>query len=147
MLKPVNIKVQRLTDEAILPKYLHKHDAGMDVSAIEDHVIEAGDRACIATGLSFELPNYCQIEVRPRSGLAIKHGITVLNTPGTVDSNYRGELGVILINLSKEAFAIKKGDRIAQIVVTPFYTANLIESDELEESDRGSGGFGSTGVR
>lgn len=147
MNKPVNIKVQRLTDEAILPKYQHKHDAGMDIRAIEDHVIEAGDRACIATGLSFELPDYCQIEVRSRSGIALKNGVVVANSPGTVDSNYRGELGVILINLGKEAFTIKKGDRIAQIVVTPFYTANLIESDELEESDRGSGGFGSTGVR
>jgi dUTP pyrophosphatase len=145
MPKPVNIKVQRLTDEAILPKYLHKHDAGMDISAIEDHVIEAGDRALIPTGLSFELPDYCQIEVRSRSGIALKNGVVVANSPGTVDPNYRGELGVILINLGKEAFKIKKGDRIAQIVVTPFYTANLIESDELEESDRGSAGFGSTG--
>jgi dUTP pyrophosphatase len=118
----------------------------MDVCAIEDHIILAGRRALIATGLAFELPDYCQIEVRSRSGLAIKHGIAVLNSPGTIDSNYRGELGVILINHGIEAFKVKAGDRIAQIVFMPFYTANLVDSELLEDSDRGSGGFGSTGV-
>lgn len=142
----VNVKVKRLSELAKLPQYQHKNDAGMDISAIGNHVIFAGDRKLIPTGLAFELPDYCQIEVRPRSGLALKHGITVLNTPGTIDSNYRGELGVILINLGNEKFEIKAGDRIAQIVFMPFYTANLVDSELLEDSDRGFGGFGSTGV-
>ena len=142
----VNIKVKLLSDRAKLPHYQHRSDCGMDVCAIEDHIILAGRRALIATGLAFELPDYCQIEVRSRSGLAIKHGIAVLNSPGTIDSNYRGELGVILINHGTEAFKVKAGDRIAQIVFMPFYTANLEDSELLEDSDRGSGGFGSTGV-
>jgi len=143
---PVNVKVKRLDPRAKLPQYQHKHDAGMDICAIDDQVIRAGHRALILTGLAFELPDYCQIEVRPRSGLAIKHGITVLNTPGTIDSNYRGELGVILINHAFEDFKITAGDRIVQIVFMPYYTANLVDSELLEDSDRGSGGFGSTGV-
>ena len=142
----VNIKVKRLSDRAKLPQYQHRNDVGMDVTAIDDYVIGAGDRKLIPTGLAFELPDYCQIEVRPRSGLALKHGITVLNAPGTIDSNYRGELGIILINHGRESFVITSGDRIAQIVFMPFYTANLVDSELLEDSDRGSGGFGSTGV-
>jgi len=142
----VNIKVQRLSDRARLPQYQHKNDAGMDICAIYDHVIFAGDRKLIPTGLAFELPDYCQIEVRPQSGLALKHGITVLNSPGTIDSNYRGELGIILINHGSEKFEIKAGDRIAQIVFMPFYTANLVDSELLEDSDRGINGFGSSGV-
>lgn len=118
----------------------------MDVCAIDDCVIFAGDRKLISTGLAFELPDYCQIEVRSRSGLALKQGVTVLNSPGTVDSNYRGELGVILINHGNEKFQIKAGDRIAQIVFMPFYTVNLVDSELLEDSDRGADGFGSTGI-
>ena len=142
----LNVKVKKLDPRATLPKYQHQFDVGMDVTAIGDHVIFAGDRKLIPTGLAIELPDYCQIEVRPRSGLALKNGITVLNTPGTIDPTYRGELGVILINLGSETFKIKAGDRVAQIVFMPFYTATLLESDLLEDSDRGSGGFGSTGV-
>ena len=141
----MNIKVLKLSDRARIPEYQHENDAGLDVCATADYVIFAGDRKLIPTGLAFELPDYCQIEVRPRSGLALKHGITVLNSPGTIDSNYRGELSVILINHGAEKFEIKSGDRIAQIVFTPFYTAKLIESELLEYSDRGSNGFGSTG--
>lgn len=142
----MNVKVKRLDSRAKLPQYQHKHDAGMDICAIDGHVIFAGDRKLIPTGLAFELPDYCQIEVRPRSGLALKFGLTVLNSPGTIDSNYRGELGVILINLGKEKFHIAAGDRIAQIVFMPYYTANLVDSALLEDSDRGVCGFGSTGV-
>ena len=141
----MNIKVLKLSDRARIPEYQHENDAGLDVCSVYDYVIFAGDRKLIPTGLAFELPDYCQIEVRPRSGLALKHGITVLNSPGTIDSNYRGELSVILINHGAEKFEIKSGDRIAQIVFTPFYTAKLIESELLEYSDRGSNGFGSTG--
>lgn len=145
-MQPVNIKVKKLSDRAKIPQYQHRLDAGMDVCAMYDHVIFAGDRKLIPTGLAFELPDYCMIEVRPRSGLALKHGITVLNSPGTVDSNYRGELGIILINHGSEEFEIKSGDRIAQIVFMPFYTVNLVDSELLEDSDRGIAGFGSSGV-
>lgn len=141
----MNVRVQRLSDRAKLPRYQHENDVGMDVCAINDYVIFAGDRKLISTGLAFELPDYCQIEVRPRSGLAIKHGITVLNSPGTIGSNDRGELSVILINHGAEKFEIKSGDRIAQLVFTPFYTARLLEARDLAVSDRGSNGFGSTG--
>jgi dUTP pyrophosphatase len=140
------VKVLRLHDRAKLPQYQHRNDAGMDVTAIHDDVVLVGDRKLISTGLAFEIPEYCMIDVRPRSGLALKHGITVLNSPGTIDSNYRGELKVILINHGSEPFEIKAGDRIAQIVFSPFYTATLLESDLLEDSDRGSRGFGSSGV-
>jgi dUTP pyrophosphatase len=142
----LEVKVLKLHDRAVIPKYQHKDDAGMDVCAVDNHMINVGDRKLIPTGLSFGLPDFCMIDVRPRSGLALKKGITVLNTPGTIDPNYIGELGVILINHGTEPFVIKAGDRIAQIVFTPFYTATLIESEDLEDSDRGSGGFGSTGV-
>lgn len=141
------VKVLKLHDRAKLPQYQHKNDAGLDVCAVDNHVINVGDRKLIPTGLAFEIPEYCMIDVRPRSGLALKNGITVLNSPGTIDSNYRGELGIILINHGSEDFEIKAGDRIAQIVFSPFYTATLIESDELEDSDRGSSGFGSTGIK
>lgn len=146
MVHLVNVKVKRLSDRAITPKYQHLNDAGMDVYAIDDYVIPAGDRKLIPTGLAVELPDYCQLEVRPRSGLALNHGITVLNSPGTIDSNYRGEIGVILINHGSELFHIQSGDRIAQWVFTPFYTAKLVESDKLDASFRGTNGFGSTGA-
>lgn len=141
------VKVLKLHNRAKLPQYQHKNDAGLDVCAVDNHVINVGDRKLIPTGLAFQVPEYCMIDVRPRSGLALKNGITVLNSPGTIDSNYRGELGIILINHGSEDFEIKAGDRIAQIVFSPFYTATLIESDELEDSDRGSSGFGSTGIK
>lgn len=141
------VKIKKLHDRAVIPKYQHNNDAGMDISAIYDDEVPAGYRRLIPTGLAFEIPEYCMIDIRPRSGLAINHGITVLNSPATIDSNYRGELKVILINHGTEPFEIKAGDRIAQIVFSPFYTATLVESDLLEDSDRGSSGFGSTGVK
>lgn len=140
------VKILKLHDRAIIPRYQHSNDAGLDVHAVCDDVVPVGDRKLISTGLAFQIPGYCMIDVRPRSGLALKSGITVLNSPGTIDSNYRGELGIILINHGDEPFEIKVGDRIAQILFLPCYTATLIESDELEDSDRGSSGFGSTGV-
>lgn len=141
------VKIKKLHDRAVIPRYQHNNDAGLDVHAVYDDVVPVGDRKLIPTGLAFQIPEYCMIDVRPRSGLALKNGITVLNSPGTIDSNYRGELGIILINHGSENFEIKAGDRIAQIVFKPFYTATLIESDKLEDSDRGSSGFGSTGVK
>lgn len=133
---------------ARLPEYKTSGAAGADVCAFVDKpvVIAAGARALIPTGLFFEIPEGYEIQVRARSGLAIKNGIAVLNSPGTVDSDYRGELCVILYNSSDTSFTVNNGDRIAQIVVAPVTRANFVASDLLSETERGSGGFGSTGV-
>ena len=129
-----------------LPKYQTELSAGMDLYAnIEEEISLASlERKLIPTGLFLELPAGFEAQVRPRSGLAIKNGITVLNAPGTVDADYRGEVGVILINLSKETFTIKDGDRIAQMVIARHETATWEETVELQETQRGAGGFGST---
>jgi len=117
----------------------------MDVLAAEDVTLAPGARHAVATGLAVAIPPGYEIQVRPRSGLALKHGITVPNTPGTIDSDYRGELKVILINLGAEDFAIRRGDRIAQLVLSPVVRASWLKVDELDETQRGEGGFGSTG--
>lgn len=131
-----------------LPLYGTKGSAGVDLTAnIEnDIILEPWNRVLIKTGLFIELPDGYEAQVRPRSGLALKNGITVLNTPGTIDADYRGEIGVILINLSKDPFVIKDGDRIAQMVFNEIKQATWISVQELSDSDRGAGGFGSTGV-
>ncbi|NIJ61939.1 dUTP diphosphatase [Qipengyuania flava] len=128
-----------------LPAYATHGAAGMDVLAAEDVTIRPGQRHAVATGLSVAIPAGYEIQVRPRSGLALKHGITVPNTPGTIDSDYRGELKVILINHGAEDFAIARGDRIAQLVLAPVTQATWDEVDELDDTARGAGGFGSTG--
>ena len=140
------LRFKKVHPEAVLPAYAHASDAGMDVRSVEDVVIPAGGRALVRTGLVMLLPPGYEAQVRPRSGLALKHGITVLNTPGTIDSGYRGEVGVILANFGGEGFAVAKGDKIAQIVVAPVTQAAIEEAYEIDETDRGSGGFGSTGV-
>ena len=129
-----------------LPKYQTAFSAGMDLYANLDApvTLKPLERKLIATGLLMELPQGYEAQVRPRSGLAIKNGITVLNTPGTIDADYRGEIGVILVNLSAEAFTINNGDRIAQMVIAKHETAVWDEVAELSETDRGAGGFGST---
>ena len=129
-----------------LPKYQTALSAGMDLYAnIEESVtLKPLERKLISTGLLIELPQGFEAQVRPRSGLAIKNGITVLNTPGTIDADYRGEIGVILVNLSAESFTVNDGDRIAQMVIAKHETAIWDEVDELSETDRGEGGFGST---
>ncbi|WP_283641225.1 dUTP diphosphatase [Mesonia mobilis] len=131
-----------------LPAYETIASAGMDLRAnLEDKVVLSPlDRVIVKTGLFIELPVGYEAQVRPRSGLAAKKGITVLNTPGTIDADYRGEIGVILVNLSKEAFVINDGERIAQLVIAKHERAEWQEVEVLEESDRGEGGFGSTGV-
>lgn len=142
----VSIKVKALEGAAI-PEYKTAGAAGADICALVGSPVELkpGDKALIGTGLFFAIPDGYEIQVRPRSGLAAKNGVTVLNTPGTIDSDYRGELKVILVNLGKENFTVNKGDRIAQIVVAPV-TRGLFETAEsLDETERGSGGFGSTG--
>lgn len=133
---------------AKLPCYQTAGAAGADICAFveEDILIKSGERKMIPTGLSFSIPVGYEIQVRPRSGLAAKNGVTVLNTPGTVDSDYRGEVKVILFNSGSEDFIVHNGDRIAQIVVAPVTIGNFVEVDSLDETERGSGGFGSTGV-
>ena len=120
--------------------------AGMDITAAESLTLRPGKRHAVATGFAFAIPDGYEVQVRPRSGLALKHGITCLNTPGTIDSDYRGEVKVILANLGDEDFVINTGDRIAQIVVAPVTHGILCEVDALDDTERGTGGFGSTGV-
>jgi dUTP pyrophosphatase len=142
----VKLKIKKLKNEAQIPSYQTKEAAGFDLHSIEDAVLKPGERKLIGTGLAFEIEYGYEVQIRPRSGLAYKHGITVLNTPGTIDSDYRGEIKVLLINHSNDAFEIKKGDRIAQAVVAPVIQAEIVEVEELSETKRGEGGFGSTGV-
>ncbi len=118
----------------------------MDVFSVEDMVLPSGGRALIHTGLVMQLPPDAEAQVRPRSGLALKHGVTVLNSPGTIDAGYRGEVGVILINLGDETFHVEKGMKIAQLVVAPVTRAEVVEVSAVDATDRGTGGFGSTGV-
>jgi dUTP pyrophosphatase len=130
-----------------LPKYMSAGAAGLDLPAAvkEGKTLQPGEFAKIPTGFAIALPQGYEAQVRPRSGLAARHGVTVLNTPGTVDSDYRGEIGVILINLGSEPFTINRGDRIAQLVISPVVQGNLEEVSDLEETRRGPGGFGHTG--
>jgi len=128
-----------------LPAYATDGAAGMDIVSAEDVTIASGGRHAVATGLSVAIPRGFEIQVRPRSGLALKHGITVPNTPGTIDSDYRGELKVILINHGARSFAIERGDRVAQLVLAPVTRAAWVEVGELDQTERGEGGFGSTG--
>ena len=128
-----------------LPVYATAGAAGMDVVSAEDVTIAPGVRHAVATGLAMAIPEGYEIQVRPRSGLALKHGITVPNTPGTIDSDYRGELKVILINHGSADFAIRRGDRVAQLVLAPVTRASWLEVETLDETARGTGGFGSTG--
>ena len=130
-----------------IPKYATQGSAGMDIQAAIDKpiIVKPGERILIPTGFKVEIPENFEIQVRPRSGLAIKHGISVLNSPGTIDSDYRGEIGVILINHGDTDFKINPFDRIAQIVVTQIIKVNIIKNDDLSKTQRDSGGFGSTG--
>jgi dUTP pyrophosphatase len=143
----VILPVRRLRPEAVLPVRAHEDDAGYDLHAAEAATIAPGERAMIATGIAVELPPRHAGLVVPRSGLAARHGISVVNAPGLIDSGYRGEVKVLLLNTDREqAFEVRPGDRIAQLVVTPIATPDVVEAAELAESNRGSGGFGSTGV-
>ena len=143
----IKVGVKRLPHGAglPLPAYATSGAAGMDVVSAEDVVIAPGARHAVATGLSVAIPQGYEIQVRPRSGLALKHGITVPNTPGTIDSDYRGELKVILINHGTKPFAVARGDRVAQLVLAPVVQAAWDELAELDATERGEGGFGSTG--
>ncbi len=142
----IKVKVLRLVAVAQLPRYEHLDDAGLDLFAIAPQTILPGETALIGTGIAIELPFGTEAQVRPRSGLALKHAITVLNTPGTIDAGYRGEVGVIVINHGKQAFQVLAGMKIAQMVIAPVIRAEITEVASLSESIRGEGGFGSTGL-
>lgn len=143
----VIIRVKRDHPDLPLPDYATPQSSGMDLRAAESLLLLPGQIATVGTGLHIELPEGCEAQIRPRSGLALKHGISLPNAPGTIDADYRGEIRVILINMSHESFQIQPGDRIAQMVIVPVLKAELIESEELGSSSRGEGGFGSTGKR
>ncbi|MBR7180512.1 MAG: dUTP diphosphatase [Kiritimatiellae bacterium] len=142
----MKVLFKKISPLAQLPSYAHEDDAGMDIKSAEALSVPPGGRALVHTGLVMELPSGYEAQVRPRSGLALKRGITVLNTPGTIDAGYRGEVGVILFNSSPEPFAVEIGDKIAQIVVSPVTHAEIALTDDVGSTDRGEGGFGSTGV-
>ncbi|MGI4730149.1 MAG: dUTP diphosphatase [Janthinobacterium lividum] len=147
VLPPIRIAVRRLPHGAglPLPAYATAGAAGMDVVAAEPVTIQPGARHAVATGLALAIPDGWEVQVRPRSGLALRHGVTCLNTPGTIDSDYRGEVKVILVNLGAEPFVVIRGERIAQLVPAPVQRATLDEVDALEDTERGLNGFGSTG--
>ena len=147
-LPPIDIQLMRLPNGEGLPvpAYATAHAAGMDVVSAEEIILNPGDRHPVATGFALAIPEGYEIQVRPRSGLALKHGITLPNAPGTIDADYRGELKVLLINHGADPFPIKRGDRIAQLIVAPVQLASFVEVDMLDDTVRGVGGFGSTGV-
>jgi dUTP pyrophosphatase len=144
----ITIKLTRLPHGEGLPfpGYATEGSAGLDVVTAEDLSLQPGERMAVPTGFAIEIPPGYEVQVRPRSGLALKHGITCLNTPGTIDSDYRGEVKVILANLGQETFAVSRGERIAQLVPAPVLRATFEEVEQLSDSQRGSGGFGSTGT-
>ena len=144
----VTVKFQRHADDVVLPDYATPGAAGMDIAAHLDTAVTLAPfaRAAIATGFSMQIPSGYEAQIRPRSGLALKHGVTVANAPGTIDSDYRGEVAVILINLSQQEFTITPGMRIAQMVIAPVTHCRFEDTLQLDMSDRGAGGFGSTGL-
>jgi dUTP pyrophosphatase len=141
------LQIKKLQSAAIVPKYMTELAAGMDICALldEEIVLKPGERYLVPTGLAFAIPAGYEIQVRPRSGLAIKHGIALVNSPGTIDADYRGEVKIIMINLGQDDFTICSGERIAQLIVAPVCQAKLVEVVKLDETERGSGGFGHTG--
>lgn len=143
----MRLKVKRLSSKAILPAYSHAGDAGLDLYCVDDRELAPGKIALVPTGIAIELPKGTEAQIRPRSGLALRHGITVLNSPGTIDQGYRGEIGVILINHGDATFRIARGTKIAQLVIQPVILVEVEEVLDLSESARGVGGFGSTGSK
>ena len=142
----MKLKVKIVNEKAILPCYAHPGDAGLDLFSVEKREILPGESALIGTGIVIELPEHTEAQIRPRSGLALNHQVTLLNTPGTIDRGYRGEIRVIMINHGKKAFMVEDGMKIAQMVIKPVLTVEVVRVEELSESKRGEGGFGSTGL-
>ena len=143
----LKIKIQKINPGAIIPQYANKDDAGMDLFATKDYILMPNHRALVGTGLKMEIPRGYEMQIRPKSGLALRNGITILNTPGTIDAGYRGEVGVILINKSSIPYRVEKGQKIAQAVFNKIEKAKIIVSENFSKTDRGEGGFGSTGIR
>ena len=143
----LEVKIKRIHDDALLPMQANPGDAGMDLYSIETAMIPSGEAKLIRTGLQMELPKGTEAQIRPRSGLALKHSVTVLNSPGTIDEGYRGEIGVIIINHGKETFIVEKSMRIAQMVIQTVPVVQLTEVNELSQSERGTSGFGSSGTK
>jgi len=141
------LKIKKLSDGAHMPAYAHPGDSGLDLFSAANVVIAPGESMLVKTGISIELPKGTEAQVRPRSGLALKHKVTVLNSPGTIDEGYRGEIGVIMINHGKTDFIIEPGMKIAQMVIQPVLSVQVVEADDLSDTSRGTGGFGSTGYK
>ncbi len=143
----MQIQFQKLRESAIIPSYQTEHSAGMDMCAanVEPIILAPGERTLVPCGFAIAIPEGYEVQVRARSGLALKHGITLANSVGTIDADYRGEIGVILVNLGQEPFTINTGERIAQMVLAKYERAEFTEVTSLDETDRGTGGFGSTG--
>ena len=139
------LKIQKVNEDAILPSYAKIGDAGLDLFSTDNVILAPGERALIHTGIKIELPENTEAQIRPRSGLALKHGISLVNSPGTIDQGYRGEIGVIVINHGREPFEVLKNMKIAQMVIKPVWTVQIEEVNSLTTSERGEGGFGSTG--
>ena len=142
----VKIKVQKIKGNAIIPKYAHEGDAGVDLYSTEEYLLKPGDMVLVSTGIKVAIPKGYEGQIRPKSGLALKHGLSVVNTPGTIDSGYRGEVGIILINLGKKEYKIEAGKKVAQLIVNRVEEATFEEVKELDETSRNEGGFGSTGL-
>ena len=143
----ISVKIKRISKNVLLPSYQTEHSSGVDLQAdiLEPVTLQSGERQLIPTGISVAIPAGFEAQIRPRSGLAIKKGLSLVNTPGTIDADYRGEIKVIAINLGKEPILIEKGERIAQMVFVPVVQAQFEEVETLDETTRGAGGFGSTG--
>jgi dUTP pyrophosphatase len=141
----VQVKIKKIKESAILPKYAHEGDAGVDLYSTKEYALKPGERTLVSTGISIAIPLGYEAQVRPKSGLALKHGISIVNTPGTIDAGYRGEIGVIIINHGQEDYTIEKGKKVAQMVFNKIEAVNFEEVEDLDDTTRGEGGFGSTG--
>jgi dUTP pyrophosphatase len=142
----MKLLVERINEKATIPFYAQVGDAGLDLFSVEEVMVNKGERKLIHTGIKIQLPKNTEAQIRPRSGLALKYGITVLNTPGTIDEGYRGEIGIIIINHGDEPFLVEENMKIAQMVIKPTITVDVEEVKELGDTSRGEGGFGSTGM-
>jgi len=143
----LKVKIKKISEDAIIPNYAHEDNAGMDLFSVKDVLILPGHRALIPTGIKVEIPKGYEMQIRSKSGLALREGITVLNAPGTIDSSYTGETGVILINHSSKPYKVEKGQKIAQIIFNKIERVKFVEADKIKTTKRGDGGFGSTGLR
>lgn len=141
-----SLKIEKINDKAITPSYANEGDAGLDIYSVEKLVLAPGERGLVHTGIKIELPTNTEAQIRPRSGLALKNGITLVNSPGTIDEGYRGEIGVIVINHGLESFTVEEGMKIAQMVIKPVWRVEVEEVSSLSDSERGEKGYGSSGV-